>query len=366
MEDVLIGVCTADLHFGAFDPKEQYETLRSQFIEPTLHYPKLDYILLSGDLYDHKLMNNSDAVYYASLFIADIVALAQTKGSVVIIIHGTLSHDSDQLKPFYHYMNSSEVDVRIVTRIQFETIHGMRVLCIPELYGIPQEEYDKYLKYSGYYDMTFLHGTFDKSGFKPTNDKLFVMSDFDMCEGLIIGGHIHTPGCFESYFYYTGSPYRWKFGEEHEKGYLVVLYNKSTHEHYTQFIPVKCRTYITIDINSIISNDPKEIIEYIERIKRDQEMDYLKIKFNIPITGSDKVVIGNYFRNNKYTFVEFLNLVEEHKIQQRENGMIPDQYDFLLDDRISDLEKFVKFVNINEGSDFITVDKLREILSEDF
>ena len=363
MNDVLIGACTADLHFGAFNPQEQYETLFQQFIQPILHYPQLDYILLAGDLYDHKLMNNSDAVYYASLFMADIMALAKTKGSTVIIIHGTLSHDSDQLKPFYHYTKSKEVDVRIATKLQFENVKGAKILCIPELYGLPEEEYQRYLKYSGYYDMAFLHGTFEDAGYAPTNDRLFTFHDFDMCEGFMLGGHIHTSGCFSKYFYYTGSPYRWKFGEEAEKGFMMTLYNKVTHEHYIQFMPIRCRTYITIDINQIIG-DPKQTIDYIDRLKKEQGMDYLKVKFNIPISGADKVIINNYYRNNAHTFVDFLNVMEERKYQQQREGSIPVEYDFLLDDRISELEKFVKYVNIKEGSDFISVDKLKEVLSE--
>lgn len=361
---ILIGVCTADLHFGAFSPQEQYQTLKEQFINPLLMYPRLDFIVVAGDFYDHKLMGNSDALYYASLMMADIVALAQTKSSVVIVLHGTFSHDSDQLKTFYHYMQRSDVDVRIVTKVQFEIVKGMKVLCIPELYNYPEEEYQRYLTYSNYYDMALLHGTFEGSGFKPTNDRVFTIDDFKMCEGLMVGGHIHTSGCFSKYFYYTGSPYRWKFGEEAAKGYLTVMYDMMTHEHYVGFNPINCRTYITVDINEIIGNDPKEVIEYINRLKEERGMDYLKIKFNIPITGADKVVISNYYRNNAYTFVEFLNMVEEERYQQQKSGEIPNEINFLLDDRISPLERFVKFVNIKEGSDFITVDKLKEILSE--
>lgn len=363
-DPILVGVCIADLHFGAYNPREQYETLREQFINPVLNYPRLDFIFVIGDFYDHKLMGNSDGLYYASLFMADMVALAKTKNASIIVLHGTFSHDSDQLKTFYHYMQRSDVDVRIVTTVQFEMIKGIKILCIPELYNYPEEEYQRYLTYSKYYDMAILHGTFEGSGFKPTNDRVFTMDDFKMCEGLMVGGHIHTPGCFGGYFYYTGSPYRWKFGEEHEKGYMTVVYNSTTHEHYVGFNPIQSRTYITIDINDIISTDPKEVIEYINKLKEKQGMDFLKVKFNIPISGADKVIISNYYRNNAYTFVEFLNLLEERKYEQQRSGEIPEGYDFLLDDRISPLEKFVKYVNIKEGSDFISVDKLKSILSE--
>lgn len=360
----MVGVAVADLHFGAFNAREQYEILRQQFVDVVLQYPKLDFIYVIGDIYDHKLMGNSDAIYYASMLVADLVALAQSHDATLVLLHGTLSHDADQLKPFYPYMQREDVDVRIATTVQFEMIKGMKVLCIPELYNYPEEMYQRYLTYSNYYDMALLHGTVEGSGFQPTNDRLFTMNDFMMCEGLMLGGHIHTPGCFGGYFYYTGSPYRWKFGEEHEKGFLTVVYDKTTHGHYVEFNPIKSKTYITIDINEIVANDPKDVIMYINQLKQTQGMDFLKIKFNIPISGADRVVINNYYRNNATTYVEFLSMIEERQYEQRKNGELPKEYDFLADDRISPLERFVKFVNINEGSEFITAEKLKSILSE--
>ena len=72
---MLIGANIADLHFGAFNPKEQYETLKTQFVDVIEQIPVLDYILIAGDIYDHKLMGNSDALYYASILIENIVRL---------------------------------------------------------------------------------------------------------------------------------------------------------------------------------------------------------------------------------------------------------------------------------------------------
>lgn len=363
---MLIGANIADLHFGAFNPKEQYETLKTQFVDVIEQIPVLDYILIAGDIYDHKLMGNSDALYYASILMENIVRIAKQKNSTVVLIHGTFSHDADQLKNFYHYLDDPDIDIRIVTQIQFEDIKGCRVLCIPELYGIDESIYQYYLHYSGYYDQAFIHGTFEGAvyGNNVGNGRLFTIHDFDMCRGFIIGGHVHTGGCFSGYFYYTGSPYRWKFGEENDKGYLLTILDLDTYRHYVHFNKTECRTYITIDINDIISNDPKTVIEYINRLKKDQNIDYLKIKFNIPISGADKVVIDNYYRNNATTFVEFLNIAEERKLKAKENGILAPEYDFILDNRLSDLEKFVKYVNINEGTEFITVEKLREVLED--
>ena len=93
--------------------------------------------------------------------------------------------------------------------------------------------------------------------------------------------------------------------------------------------------------------------------------DYLKIKFRYPVEGSNKVIINNYYRNSRTTFVEFMTVMEEQKVMNESNMNIEEEYNFILDDRLSDMEKFVMYVNLKEGGDFITVDRLKEILSED-
>lgn len=360
----IIGVNIADIHFAAFNPKEQYDILKVQFIDPIKMYPRIDYILIAGDLYDHKLMGNSDGLLYASLFIEDVIGIAKEKNSTVIILHGTFSHDADQLKNLYHYMNDPTVDIRIITSIQFINVKGARMLCIPELYNVDELIYQKYLHYSGYYDFAFLHGTFEGAvyGNNVGNSRLFTIHDFDMCTGFMVGGHVHTPGCHKGYFYYTGSPYRWKFGEEEAKGFLTTVLDLGTKRHYVHFNAIISNRYDTIKIDDLLSNDPKDIIEYINKLQKDQGIDYLKIKFNVPMEGANKVVIDNYYRNNPRTFVEFLDVMEEKKIQDKQNGVVSKEYDFILDNKLSDLEKFVMYVNLNEGSEFITIDKLREIL----
>ena len=363
---LVVGACIADLHFGAFDPKKQYQILKEQFIDVIAGYPKLDFILVCGDIYDRKFMGNSDALLYAANIVEDIVNVARMKGSTVILVHGTFSHDADQLKNFYHYMSDPTVDVRVITSIQFIDVKGTRMLVIPELYGVPEEYYDDMLHYKGYYDYCFLHGTFEGSvyGDKPIgNGRLFTMRDFDMCKGFMVGGHVHTPGCHKGYFYYTGSPYRWKFGEEEDKGFLTTLYDTETCSHYVNFNKIESFRYITIEWKEAVK-DPKLTIEYINRLQKEQGIDFLRVKFNVPVNGSDKVIIQNYYKHNSNTTVNFLDVMEERKLEDKANGVLNSDYDFILDNQLSDIEKFVRFVNMKEGSEFITIDKLREILDE--
>ena len=194
--------------------------------------------------------------------------------------------------------------------------------------------------------------------------KLFKPRDFDMCKGFMVGGHVHKPGCHSGYFYYTGCPYRWKFGEEEAKGFLITAHDLDTHQHYVHFQEIISKSYITISLDEIRQSNPKDLIEYINLLKKERGIDYLKIKFNIPVNGADKVILNNYYRNSPYTSLEFLDIEEQRRQQLTEQSKIDEQLSFLLQDKISGIEKYVRFVNYKEGHEFVTVEQLTEILSD--
>ena len=141
----IVAAHIADLHFPVMDPQKQYMILEEQFIQKIAQLPKLDLICVDGDIFDHKVSLSSDATLYASLFVSHLVEVSKIKNATLIILQGTLSHDANQLKMYYHYMERTDVDVRVVTNIRFEIVKNSRILCIPELYGVSEEIYQQYL-----------------------------------------------------------------------------------------------------------------------------------------------------------------------------------------------------------------------------
>jgi DNA repair exonuclease SbcCD nuclease subunit len=361
----IIEVHIADLHFGAFNPKTQYQILQEQFISKIEQLPVIDLISIDGDIFDHKVMSNSDVVLYASLFIDNLVSICRKRNITLIIIHGTYSHDYDQLKMFYHYMDDDSVDVRIITQIQFEIVKGCRILCIPELYGIDESIYQKFFNESGWYDQAFIHGTYQGSvyGDNVGAGRLLTEKDFRYCLGVAVSGHVHKGGCFNGFYYYCGCPYRWKFGEEEDKGFLILAHDLDTRYHYMHFEKIESFRYDTIFLDDLISSDPKAIIDYINNLQKTQDIDFIKVKVRFPVNGSDKTIISNYYRNNPNAFVEFMDISEIEEQKKEEQIKQDEQYGYLLDNSISDLDKFVMYINNSEGYQFITVDKLSELLS---
>lgn len=365
----LIEVHLADLHFGAFDPQKQYQILMEQMYSKISQLPKIDIISIDGDIFDHKVMSNSDAALYATKFIDNMVYLAKEKNATFIILAGTYSHDFDQLKLFYHYMDNTNnygVDVRVITNIRFEIIKGARILMIPELNGVDESVYHKFFFESGWYDAAFVHGTFEGSVYgnlTSGSSRLLTANDFKYCTGVAIAGHVHKSGCFQGFFYYCGCPYRWKFGEEEEKGFLILAHDLDTRIHYVEFEPIKSFRYDTIFLDELVSEDPKKICDYINQRRINDGIDFIKVKFRVPIPGYNRTIINNYYRNNPSTFVEFM-APEEIEKQKQEAAISDSKYSYLIDNSISDFERFVRYVNDKEGSEFITVEQLTALLGD--
>lgn len=354
----------ADIHMGRIDPKTQYDILKEQFLQVISELPKLDIIAIAGDLYDHKIMANSAAAMYGSLLVSDIVNIARAKGSTVLLITGTKSHDNDTLKLYYNYVQDPSVDFRLVENIRFEYIKGAKILCIPELYGVDESIYQYYL-HSGWYDMCFMHGTFKGAvyGDNVGEGRLFTIDDFTHCLGFMISGHVHIPGCYNKYFYYCGSPIRWQHGEEQEKGFLLSCINLDSMSHYVDFVPIKSFKYKTIDLDDIISEDPQVVIQYINKLKADEGIDFIKIRFNNSVSNANKIVINNYYKSRDNVAIEFLSTQEE-ELKKAELQNTIEQYNFILDPNLTDEQKFCMYVNEQEGYEFITVEKLTEILND--
>ena len=365
---LLTSIHISDLHFPVMDPKKQYDILEEQFLQKVETVPHLDLICVDGDLYDHKVMTSSDATLYASMFVARLVDICKEKNATLILLQGTISHDNNQLKIYYHYMQRKDVDVRVVTNLQFEIVKNARVLCIPELYGIPEEIYQQFLNYSEFYDLAIMHGTFKGAvyGDNVGNGRLFRLEDFNNCRGPIIAGHVHKPGCFDNHFYYCGSPYRWRFDDDHKKGFIVVSQDLDSRYYYLDRIEILSDTYETITLDQLVNNDPKDTIDYINNLKVSKGIDYIRIKFTNDIPPSYKMALNSQYRDNDTVTLEYYSKDEELRKQAEEQIKEDNEkYGFLLDPAISDMQKFVLWVNhLKNDEAFLTVEQLEQILSE--
>lgn len=358
-------VNTADIHFGSIDPKITYQILKEQFIDKIKLLPRIDIIVIAGDIFERKYMANSDPIVYATLFMGEVMQISKLKSASVIIVMGTKEHDADQLRLFYHYRNNPEYDIHIVENLQFVYTKGMQILCIPELYGVPEKQYDIFLN-SCFYDMTIMHGTIKGSvyGDNVKESRLFTIDDFKYCLGPIVSGHVHTGGCFEKDFYYTGTPIRYKFGEENPKGFLILLYDLDSRHYIMHLEQIKSFRYDTISIDDILLSDPKEVIDYINNLKEKENIDYLRIVITPNYSQENSEIIKNYFRNRqdiKFKIEKSKKLEEE--IINKESELY-DQYNYIFDPNLNEFEKLARFINDKEGYVIVEADTIKKLLEE--
>jgi len=265
-------------------------------------------------------------------------------------------------------MQRTDVDVRVVTNIRFEMVKNARVLCIPELYGIPEEYYQQVLFGSDFYDLCIMHGTIKGAvyGDNVGNGRLFTIEDFLNCRGPIISGHIHKPATYYDHFYYCGSPYRWRFDDDHFKGFILMSYNLSTRMYYLDYQEIISDTYKTITMDQLVNNDPIETINYIRNLKETQGINYIRVKFNSVIPGSSRMALNNQFRNDDTVTLEFFSpereIAKQAEEKIREDG---EKFAFLLDPRLTDEQKFVMWVNyLKKDEAYLTIEELEAMLQE--
>ena len=362
----------SDLHFGVIDPKVQFDILMDQFIKRIEGLP-LDCISVDGDFFDRLVMSNTDAALYANLFFKELYNLCKRNrqngvNTVLLILLGTKNHDADQLRLFYPYLKDTEVDLRIVEHIQFEWINGCRVLCIPELYGIPEEQYEQALFKSGQYDMVFMHGTIKGAVYDNHLGEAKIFDDVDFCNclGPVIAGHVHTHQSLLGYCYYNGSPLRWCFGEEETKGFQLVLYDMDSRYSYVHLEPITSFIYETLSIDDIICRDPSKVIDYINNLKQERGIDYIRLKCKVNNDIENNLnIIKKYYQTDKT--VKFLlekDKGPDTKTFDEETRELYDHYRYLFDKSMSPYQIFAKFVNDSEGDIIVTADEIIDALRD--
>lgn len=352
----MISINISDLHFGKMNPKIQYDLLYNQFILKIQNI-QMDFVCISGDLFDHKMYAENDGIMYAIKFVNDVLSICEQHDAKLIVIKGTASHDSDQLKLLYHILTNHWRNFAIVETIGIVEHKGYRVLCIPEEHGLPVETYNQYLFNSGFYDMVIFHGLLKNSCYGanvPTIDTqgppIFDISHFYMCKGPIIGGHIHVANCFQTHMYYTGSPYRWCFGEEEAKGFIVMAMDDISLRYMVHFEPIMSFSYVTVDMDDIFSKfeDPKDVVDHIKLIMTNRNIDYIRIKLS---KSSNLIpIVKQYFKNNTRVnwLTEDIAYYEAVQSVQQSNDQFK-EYEYLLDSSKTPEEKLALYINNKEG-----------------
>ena len=326
----------ADLHIGALPSNILRDELSIFFDYLDKNEPEM--IVIAGDLLDHKLSFNSEDAKLAMQFVEKLISY----DSIVRIIKGTKNHDLNQLNNFIHLEERTDIDFKVINKVQEEQIGLHKFLYVPEEY---MENYQMYYQsfIMNHYDMIFGHGTFSHVGFvshtqeteKAIKEAPVFTTDFFDADKICFG-HIHTPSVYKN-VYYCGSFSRWCYGEEDAKGFRV--FNLDTGEDY--FIEnTKARKFVTVDVDKIMKDSNhtiEEKINLINKYKTKKGIDNLRIKFNTDIDDNvaQVEILKEYFARNNSEDVK-IAITDKAKLrQQDENSKYEQEYSFIFNKEYS-------------------------------
>ena len=208
--------CIADIHFGAQSSitASLYENLHKYFIDYLID-KKPNIIVIAGDYFHTKLPVTSVEAQCAINFMRELKDTF--RDTTIILIHGTESHDMNQLNVFKSLEGPK---FKMYDKFTVDMIEGLKLLIIPEEYYPNKDTYSEVLHPSEKYDWVFFHGLFSHAGSYAAkagnkyNKICFSTTDFnDIVYGKVTGGHIHDP-IVKDKVDYCGSFDTWIFGEK--------------------------------------------------------------------------------------------------------------------------------------------------------
>ena len=364
----------ADIHFGSVDPIAVHNILETQFLQPISRLT-FDILAIDGDLFDRRFSANHPAISAAIDFVGKCAMMCKIRNATLVLLSGTESHDAGQLSLFYNLQSTTGCDVKIIEQTQFIETYGMKILCIPEEYGKGSEYYRQFL--NQVYDLCFMHGTLvggipgaTEENLDSKREPIFSIHSFDGCKGPIIAGHVHTAMCLQKDMYYLSSPIRWRFGEEQDKGFAIVLLDRNTYRYSYNFIPIQSFRYDTISIEDLTSNDPNEIINQLNMMIANG-IDHVRLNCK-GLKDYQVAVLSKYVREHSNSNIKLFNtsigmssngeIISNEPSQEEVNKL--NDLKFLMDDRIDSITKFVMYLNYNKGDSYMTIERLKKLLSD--
>jgi DNA repair exonuclease SbcCD nuclease subunit len=215
----------ADIHIGTKLNKVDYLESLSAFLGHIKEYGEpCECIFVCGDLFDHRL--TIDEAKFASLFLINLVCNHcggnGRQHAPVRIIHGTFSHDYNQMEIFMPMLEKIDnVDVQYYNEACVGKLpNGASVLYLPQQYE-GSVDYGDALDDDKHYDIIVGHGPISSNVKSPCpashHDIVFPTEKLGKISSICVFGHYHEYTEFGDNVFYAGSMLRFRYGEDIDK-----------------------------------------------------------------------------------------------------------------------------------------------------
>lgn len=365
------GIIISDIHFGVIDSSELKNQLLNVFIYYIENLKKLDFIIITGDYFDHKIYLNDKTSDYAFSFMNLLVTIAKRFNCPIRCVYGTESHEVNQYNIFSVFENSNDVDFKVIRTVTEEELRkDLHVLYLPEEFIYNKKEYYKeYFNNKDKYNYIFGHGVIQEvmtdavrnsSNSKDSERKkvpYFTTSELlNICKGQVYFGHYHINTNIDNKVFYVGSFTRWQHGEEKEKGFYHITYDTEKDKYTNKFLENHLAKKYTEFIYGYKDNvmqsedDLLQELSKVDKLLEAKDIDYAKFTFNIPENHPNPEFIMNLL-NERYKFNESVKvkvvngyMEKKKKINKEKLNDVMNDYPMIFDKSASLENKIVYFI----------------------
>ena len=368
------GYVISDIHIGSKNIENLYEEYKKIFIE-NLKKDNVDFVIICGDYFDHKLFLNEKDSAYAYAMMVDIIE-ATTKDTKIRLVYGTESHECNQYEIISKLSTIYNRDIKVIKYVTDEFLYqDLHILYLPEEHLHNKDEYySKYFENDKTYDYIFGHGVIreamkeaatqiETQSKKRKTVPVFSTAELRrICKGETYFGHYHV-NCDMDDVFYVGSFSRWQFGEEEAKGFYKITCDTTKNKYKHKFIEnTMAPVYKTISFgydNKVFEShdDMEKSLNRIDDIFKDNILDHVRFVFNIPSDYEDPEFLILYLKE-RYKFnnnvkLEITNgyIDMKRKQQKEEVKKENDKYSFIFDRSMSLEDKTSYFIKIEYNRD---------------
>lgn len=392
------GVIISDIHVGAMNLNKAYNEYKEIFLYKIKEMEKLDFLVVTGDFFDHKFYLNDKEAIVAYDMLRDLANICKEREIPLRFVYGTESHECNQYDIFS--LLKIYENIKVIKHVSDEELlPELNVLYLPEEHILDKEEYyNNYLSNYDKYNYIFGHGVIrevtsdiavtidNKRNANKKRKEVPVFSSKELnriCKGQTFFGHYHINKDIDNKIFSVGSFSRWKFGEERRKGFYIVECDTNKDKYkaiYQENTLADKYTTVSYGYDKEIFKDQNKMEESLNKIENIINKDchnHIRFIFNIPdnIENPEATIdyIKEKYKFNDYIKTEVVNgYIEEKKEKQKELvNKENEKYGFIFDDNLSIPEKTSRYIEIeynkkisaDEVSNYIN-NPLKDILNK--
>lgn len=378
------GILLADVHWGVMPDEQLRFEMNEIFINYISNLERLDFIVILGDWFDHKVYLNTSSADSAFYYMDKILTIASSKRAKVRVVYGTESHECNQYKIFTALTNHADVDFKIIKTVSDEELfEGVHVLYLPEEHVIDKREYYKEYIGTKKYNYIFGHGIIQEamtnavrsinSGQKKLKVPVFTSKELVSTADDVYFGHYHINTEIEPNCHYLGSFSRWQFGQEEDKGFYHITYDQSKKKYSRDFIVNHlAHTYATrcYGKESSIFKSQDNLIKECDKallMISNGICDNLRLIVNIPDGFENEALYADFlkerFTSNPHikVLINSLNIKKDEESDIEELRNLDDKYGYLFDE--TPIEEKIRLFILNEYDANINNEKIRFYLT---